>query len=205
MKLIDYLPPRLAEIKELADFQEAVEPELKQIHEIVNRYLRNRHILDADAEGVAQWEEWLKIKPPPGSTLEERRQNLIARMNERLPYDNVQLHKMLAGLLGWENFEVSQTPGRFQMDVRINAKAGKYDSTYQMLQRVMPAHVWWRLKSYLDIESAPITTAGFVTTGNEITILAYEPTELNIETAEATGSGTLSTGQVITIQASEGE
>lgn len=205
MKLIDYLPPKLAEIKELADFQEAVEPELKQIHEIVIRYLKNRHILDADAEGIAQWEEWLNIKPPPGSSLEKRRQNLIARMNERLPYDIVQLHRMLAGLLGWDNFEINQTPGRFQMDIQINAKAGKYDSAYQLLQRVLPAHVWWKLKSYLDLETAQITTCSFITSGTEITILPYEPTDIDIEMATATGSGALSTGQVITIQASKGD
>lgn len=182
MKLIEHLPPRIREIKELYDIQEAIEPELLRIDRTVEQYLRNRNPLKADREGIELWEEWLRITPDPGDSLTRRGERILAQLNERLPYTMPQLYRMLTGILGEENFSMYSPKGKAVLNVDINSKSDVYDSVFRLLQHVVPAHVLWILRSYIDTEEAKSSVGAFVYFGQELTLNPYEEHEVTTDT-----------------------
>lgn len=199
MKLIDYLPPKLKEIKELADIQEAIEPELKQIEKTVRQYLINKNPLRADREGIEQWEAWLKITPDPNDSLRKRGERILSQLNERLPYTMPQLYNMLIGILGEENFTMDSPAGRAVLNVDINALSDAFDSVYRLLKHVVPAHVLWKLRTYLNTDQGLVTTGSFATFGITVTLYPYEVRDMDTEIGEIVSSGQLTSGQVITL------
>lgn len=166
MKLIQHLPPRLAEIKEIADIQEAIEPEIRKVEEDINQTLINKNPLNANLEGVILWEEWLHITPDPNKTLEQRQLDIVSKVNERLPFTLVQLHRILAGVVGWENLEITTYPGIPKLDITFNvSRRDAGDSVIDLLKRIIPAHVLWSLESVYNTEPSVLhqASAGMVT------------------------------------------
>lgn len=150
-KLINHLPPKLAEIKEIADIQYAIEPELDDILRIILRFLNNRLPQLADRDGITEWELWLGIIPDDTLSLEERRTNLLLKLNSRIPYTEVQLHRILASAVGWDGYEF--TIDNFELLVEIAFdRYDKLPAVRQILDQIVPAHIWREAKAYIEAQ-----------------------------------------------------
>ena len=71
--LLNYLPPVLREVLEFQVINGANEPEISLAWDAITRVLANQFLEDADEDGVAVWEQELRLFPKDTDTLEARK------------------------------------------------------------------------------------------------------------------------------------
>lgn len=161
MKLIDCLPPRMRDIKEIADFQDAVQPVIDSIEARAQQVLINKNPMYADMDGITTWEEWLHITPNPADSLEKRRLDILAKLNERLPFTVVQLYRILAGIVGEESLNIVTYPGEPKIDIEFDiSERNAGESIGSLLKRIIPAHVFYKVRHIYNAKRAEVSAAG---------------------------------------------
>lgn len=106
--LVSYLPPFMADFKEVAVTLEAENPEFKIIWDAANQVLYNEFIATADEYGISRFEAILKILPSKEDTLESRRARVQARWFNAIPYTMKALISKLIALCGDNNFTITK-------------------------------------------------------------------------------------------------
>lgn len=145
--IVRHLPPKLAEIKELSDIQYAIDPELKDILKIMLKVLNNRFPQLSDRDGVEAWEEWLGIMPDSTKSLDERRSDILVKMNARIPYTKVQLHRILAAAVGWDNYSFTLENFTLLVEIAFD-QYDKLKAVRDILEQIVPAHILRQATSY---------------------------------------------------------
>ena len=83
--LVSYLPPFVAEYKEINATLTAENPEFEIAWDAANRVLYNEFIATADEYGISKFEKILNIFPSVEDTLESRRARVAARWFTSIP------------------------------------------------------------------------------------------------------------------------
>lgn len=99
-----YLPPFMAEFKELGVTLEAENPEFVLVWKATDRVLKNEFIESADEYGITRFEKLLGIHPAEDDTLESRRSRVSFRWFLKLPYTMQVLLQKLTILCGDTDF-----------------------------------------------------------------------------------------------------
>lgn len=174
--IIKYMPFVLADIEEFGQITSAQNPEFDRNYNFQEKWLRNRFVKSADEDGIKLFEELLKLKPVATDTLEDRRVRVIAKLNERLPYTEIRLKRMLAAICGWDGYELKLED--LVLTVYLAMQSNSQTLTiYDLLNRIVPMNVLLRiiqlLETYCDVRvgSASRTTV-------ELTISPYQQSEL---------------------------
>ena len=102
--LVSYLPPFIAEYREINETLKAENPEFKIMWEAVDRVLKNEFIESADEYGISRFERILKIFPSKEDSLESRRARVQARWFATIPYTWRMLIEKLISICGDSNF-----------------------------------------------------------------------------------------------------
>lgn len=176
-KLIDYLPDILTDFYEFRNLLSAEDPEFDRIDDLLYKWRENLFPRTADLEGIERFERLLKIQPIPGDTLESRRFRVIAKLNTRLPYTEIQLRKMLAAICGWEGFTL--TVKDLVVLVALTEGSGaKIQIVYEMLREVIPMNllieIHQLLRSYMELRVAAATNMG-----TTLTLFPWQNAALN--------------------------
>ena len=79
-RMLGYYPPMVRNIREMKTIIEVEYPEIRGLHESKEKVMDNAYLLTMDESRIAQWEKALSIVPLIDSTLEDRRDVIIARM-----------------------------------------------------------------------------------------------------------------------------
>lgn len=111
--LADYLPPLVRDVKEIACILQAENGEFDVIRDKIRRNLDNSFAALADENGIKRWEKLYGIIPRTAN-FEERRQEILTRLNDRLPYTRNSLNQALTVLYGDE--------GRARHSLEIDCK-----------------------------------------------------------------------------------
>ena len=74
--LVSYLPPFLAEYREINEALSAEDPEFGLVWKAADKALKNEFIATADEYGISRFEKMLGIFPMPGESTETRRQRV---------------------------------------------------------------------------------------------------------------------------------
>ncbi len=101
-ELINYLPPVLREVAEFKAINRANEPELLLAWEALEQVLGDQFLDSAGPQGVALWEQELRIRPKDTDTLELRKARVKALWNMETPYTLPWLQKWLGDACGAE-------------------------------------------------------------------------------------------------------
>ena len=83
--LVSYLPPFMAEYREVREALDAENPEFAIAWQAADCTLRNAFIETADEYGIGRFEQMLKIYPSGTDTLESRRRRVAGRWFRALP------------------------------------------------------------------------------------------------------------------------
>ena len=105
--LVSYLPPFLAEYREINEALSAEDPEFGLVWKAADKALKNEFIATADEYGISRFEKMLGIFPMPGESTETRRQRVQLKWLAMLPYTLPRLRETLEAVLG---------PGGFLLD-----------------------------------------------------------------------------------------
>ncbi len=84
--LVSFLPPFMAEFKEIGIALETENPEFLLVWKAADQVLKNEFIETADEYGIARFEKMLDILPSREDTLESRRARVRSQWIKVLPY-----------------------------------------------------------------------------------------------------------------------
>lgn len=147
--IIKYMPFVLADIEEFQQITSAENPEFDRIENYQDKWLKNRFVKSADEDGIKLFEELLKLKPLKSDTLEDRRLRVLAKLNERLPYTEIKLHRMLAAICGWDGYEL--TLEDLVLTVYLAMESNSQTITvFDLLNRVVPMNVLLRIVQLVE-------------------------------------------------------
>ncbi|MCL2843599.1 MAG: YmfQ family protein [Oscillospiraceae bacterium] len=139
--MLDYLPPVLREVRDfrclMGQMQEVLVELWEQERETEDEY----YLWTATERGLSHWETILGVRPRPGSSLEARRQVILARMSQTTPYCWQTLLTLLTALLGSrEDFEAEIEGYRLTVWIAPRVR-GFYEAVWELLRLVVPANL----------------------------------------------------------------
>ena len=140
--MINYLPPFIGAYKEIQVIMDVEQPICEQTWTDTENVLADQFVVDATENGVARYEKILEITPKATYTLDERKFNILARMNEQLPYTLGQLHVSLTSLCGVDGYSLKLDADNYKLVVRLSlVNENKYDAVVELLHKMLPANI----------------------------------------------------------------
>ena len=140
--LLIYYPQVIKDIKEFQELAKAENPEINELWLVLERLMKDQFVHEATETGIRRWEKILKINPSASSTLEERRWEILNRLNIKIPYTWTMLKNKLAGLYG-DDFTMKYVIDTCTLKIRIKTDSVKnLDSTRNMLDVIVPANLY---------------------------------------------------------------
>lgn len=151
--LLSYLPPFMAELKEIRVLLEAENPEFRLVWQATERVLANEFILTADEYGISRYEHMMGLLPSNGQTLEERRQQVLLKNQDALPYTLRQLEEMLKGLCGEKGYTIRLAAETYFVNVLVRGTADSGRDTLlsvieKFLQEWLPCNMNYALAMF---------------------------------------------------------
>lgn len=144
--ILSHYPDYFLETDEINAICDGENPELKLYIERAVKVVNNTLPRTSDYDGVKKYEKWLDIPPDKiaGLSLEQRKDQIVAKLNETLPYTEITLQKMLANIVGWGNFSYRRDGAFVEVTLEPEA-ADSLQTVYDMLTRVLPMNLHFRL------------------------------------------------------------
>lgn len=138
----DYWPEFYREYKELLAIAAVLDTQLKQTQETVQSAHINGFVYLANEDGIARYEKEFGIIPASDATLEDRRVEVLARLNSRTPYTKCVLKRFLDNLVGADGYTMSVDYANHMVKIMIELKRKKQvASVSELLRRVLPANM----------------------------------------------------------------
>lgn len=144
--LLSHYPYYFLENQEINAICDALNPEFNLFISRARKALNNLLPGTADEDGIERYETWLELETDPSKPLEERRGQVLAKLNETLPYTEIRLQKILAAIVGWDHFTYKRDGAFVEVEID-DTVIDKWVSVYDMLQRVLPLNLHFKLNS----------------------------------------------------------
>lgn len=144
--LMEYLPPVFGEIQEIKHLMQTDSEEVNLLWKAYEDLMNDQFVYDATENGIKRWEKILGIKPSASSTLEDRRWEVLNRLNVKIPYTMTMLKNKLSSMYG-DNFSLKLISDTYTLQVRIPMSELKnIESVRNMLDVLVPANL------YIDLD-----------------------------------------------------
>ena len=137
-KLMDYLPPVLADVKDYQALMQTEQEEIERFWNQAERDLENQFIDGTDETGIARYELMLDIQPKATDDLALRQFRVLSRYNEQLPYTYRKMLEQLKSLCGENGVKAMLNGLTLEIKVELTAKE-KVNEVRQLLERMLPA------------------------------------------------------------------
>lgn len=160
-KYLDYLPEhiRSREFKELIALGIAVDLQVEDVNLEVKKVYENQVLSSADTEVIGRWEKILGMKSNPSLILEQRRMDVIAKLNARAPITVKSLKNIVQTMTGNECI-IAVDYGNYDFDIILDRKGVIPLNLKNLVEQVdvmKPANMTYDVNvkyvKYLDITS----------------------------------------------------
>lgn len=168
--ILKYLPDIYKEFYEYRKTADAINPEFDLVRSNTKVVQENFFPNTADKSAIERWEELLDITPLPAQTLEDRRKQVITKLNYKLPYTEIQLRKMLASILGWENFKLIIDGLQARLYV-YDDNLTNIESSYRLFWDIIPMNMETEIGQYFNIPDVGLYFGAVANTGAQLNIL----------------------------------
>lgn len=160
--LVSYLPPFLAEYRDINETFKAEDPEFQIVWQAADRVLRNEFIATADEYGITRFENILKIFPAREDTLESRRARVQSKWFLFLPYTMKMLLVRLIAICGENNFKIIRHLEEYHLTVETDLELyGQVDELDKTLQALLPCNMVITVKNKIPcVAQGKIFAAG---------------------------------------------
>lgn len=167
--LINYYPQFLKNIKEFNVINDIENREIDYLKKNIQLILKEIIVNTAEDYGLDRYEKIYGISKTT-TDIEQRRQKILYKMNDRLPYSFNWLKRKLNGLVGEENYEIFIDYNKYVLNIKINKK---YLETAKLLKNGLREQI--PANMILDIETNQTESCnsyigGIVRTGDFIEI-----------------------------------
>lgn len=141
MKLKQYMPPFLAEVREFNEIFNVEDIELENLKEQINNILQEVIVKTAEDYGLTKYEKIYGITNV-AETIEARRMTILLKMNNRTAYTYKWLINTLNEAIGEENYKITTDFKNYKMNIEI---ALNYTEAAEILKKdlvkQMPANI----------------------------------------------------------------
>lgn len=154
VSLVSYLPPFMAEYKEISAALEAENPEFSMVWKTADSVLRNAFLATADEYGISRFEKLLGILPPAGETLEDRRARVQAVWFISLPYTWRMLVQKMNGIFGTAYTMAAEQKGAYT--ILLTAKLElqwQADELIRVMERMLPCNMGVCVRTVLPMDA----------------------------------------------------
>lgn len=148
-KLIEFTPNYLKENKTINAIYDAIQPVFDKLEKEAISVRNNIIPQTANSKGLEAFEKWLGIKTNKRLSDEDRQVEVLAKLNQSIPYTEVRLLKMLAGVVGWDNFTLEIDFATVKVWVDTNS-IRQTMSVMNMLEAVLPLNLHFDLTHLID-------------------------------------------------------
>lgn len=141
--LASYLPQVIRDAAEFQAICTAENPELTQVFDCLENVKADQFVLDATVNGVRRWEKIIEIAPI-ADTLDERKAEILQRMNEQIPYTYRMFDNVLTVMLGADGYNLELQANDYILKIHLytSSKAKKVSS---LARRIVPANLMLNL------------------------------------------------------------
>jgi len=140
-RLYDYLPTRLQSVIEYQALVLGEQPEIDALWGGTQTILANQFVETSTEYGVKRWEKILDIIPD-NPDLETRKINILARLNEKLPFTIRRLSSILDNILGNDGYEIDLDANNYKLTVALSEDKISYmQAVSDLLIRIVPANI----------------------------------------------------------------
>lgn len=137
MKIIEYLPPVLAEIREFKVLGEAEDIQLNNLKNSINSLTNELFVTTAESAGLDRWEKILNISNV-STDVEFRRFRILSRLNSF----GLTLNQRLTAIVGENNYKIDYYFKEFRLKVSLTLDTKDYETEVKrMLDEVVPANL----------------------------------------------------------------
>lgn len=155
--LVSYLPPFMADFKEIAVTLEAENPEFVLVWNAADRVLQNEFIESADEYGISRFEKILNILPSTEDTLESRRARVQVRWFNTIPYTMKAFLAKLVALCGDSDFTVTKEYENYTVTILANLELfGQVEELEHIIESMMPCNM-----IVISLNEIPCDAKGF--------------------------------------------
>lgn len=193
--LVSYLPPFLAEFKEITVALEAENPEFVLVWNAAERVLYNEFIETADEYGISRFEKILNILPSREDTLESRRARVQARWFNSIPYTMKSFLAKLVALCGDSDFEVIKEYQNYRVKILTDLELfGQVEELERIIDSMIPCNM-----VVISLNEIPCGAAGFAFIAGGVCSVEHffitndEQTKHTISNGAFFGGGTVNT------------
>ena len=122
--------------------------------------LDNQFILSADETTIKEWELWLDIPFDSSLTLDERRQQILLKLNMKPPYTFNNVRKQIASFAGRDVTVVMNNQKLFFGVETVGLSTTTIKFIFSYLKRVLPVNVVYVQVTIIDTNSNEYYGAG---------------------------------------------
>lgn len=141
MKLIEYLPEFLQEIREFKELFNAADVELEKLLEAVNSIEKEAIVDTAESYGLDRYEKIYNIKKT-SDDVDVRRFNILSKINNRVPFTLKWLDNKLKQLAGEGNYVINVDYNNYKVMISIVYLFGDIaDTLKKELRSLLPANM----------------------------------------------------------------
>jgi len=173
-KLIEFLPPEIANIKEFKEIMETEDKEFELLEKGQQRIF-NENFIDTTTEyGIKKYETLFKIRVDDlNESLDFRKLRIKNRKLDKVPFSYSFLSNKLKNLFGEDNYKLELLNNEYILKVEINTfDWNTFNEIIDNFRYIIPCNMVLNSTLVQKIKS-PIYYASCVTAGEEITLYPY--------------------------------
>lgn len=191
VELVSYLPPFLAEFKEIAVALEAENPEFVLVWNATERVLYNEFIETADEYGISRFEKILNILPSAEDTLESRRVRVQVRWFNTILYTMQSFLAKLIALCGNSDFAITKNYMQYKIEILTKLELfGQVEELGRIIESILPCNMIVISENEISCDSIGFALcAGGVCLVEYFFITSDFNEQFNISGENAVGSG----------------
>lgn len=141
-QLIDYLPLFIQNYAEMKEIMNAEQINVEGTWLSAENVMNDQFVVDATENGVKRWEHILNITPKGTYTLDERKFNILTRLNEQLPFTINTLQTSLESLCGADGYALKLDTDDYHLIVKLALNnENNIEAVSVLLDKIVPANI----------------------------------------------------------------
>ena len=142
VNLAHYYPNTVYPSKEFQTLANIGDDELNKIWSEAWQLMLNTFVYDLNELGASRWEEMLNIYPAPDDSLEMRKQAILFKINNKLPYTERSFQNMVDGIYGVGKVKIIIEHDEYNIRFELEPDVMRYYSGLWKYSRVVvPANM----------------------------------------------------------------
>ena len=145
-RMNSYYPQVIQAISEFQAIIDSVSPEFDELDQCRTQLISDAYLLTMTEERVTQWENMLGIKPLEGSSVDDRRDTVVARIRGQGKLNSNLINTIVGTFTGGTaNAWIKDSTLYVEITPPPNSKQFRFENVEQELAKKVPAHLGFKV------------------------------------------------------------